>query len=445
MSPLSHETVTRSRPLRAIVPALGLTLALAGCMGGTPFPSMQAFSPAGQDAALGQTPGTSAETSAVIADLQRRRSILPANGPYAQIGQSVLTASRGKAEADLRVARLTAEAQSKNWLPKIGPEISLSSLGDLVASLVIEQTLFDNGGKRAEREFAAADVEVAAVAYSNEMNERVADGLTHYLSALRAAEYSAVAGKATTHLREFDRIMHERVEGGLSDMSEARVISQKLSEMDALAQSEADNAQTAWAQLAAMSDRDLSGLRGLSSVDVAAYSDPALTVSMAQAVRGRSIAQAKMARAGYLPTVSAASRTTKDGTNGALNVSVGNMLGLGTGKALEALEATEQSADAAVEEARQTAEIERVALMRKLDALQARYQRDANVTAEAEAGIGFFTEQYKVGRRTLLELVGQYEQLAQMQRSQVALKYDIEQVKIDLARNMGLLADGTSI
>ena len=96
-------------------------------------------------------------------------------------------------------------------------------------------------------------------------------------------------------------------------------------------------------------------------------------------------------------------------------------------------------------EAQQTAEIKRVTLEQKLAAARAKYARDAEVTRQTGSGLEMFTEQYKVGRRTLLELVNMYESYAAMERAQIALKYDIALLEIDIASELGLLADGTSI
>ena len=63
----------------------------------------------------------------------------------------------------MRMARLQKEAVDKNWLPQIGPVVTLDSLGMIAAQIVAEQALLDNGRRKAERAVAAADVEVAAV------------------------------------------------------------------------------------------------------------------------------------------------------------------------------------------------------------------------------------------------------------------------------------------
>jgi outer membrane protein, adhesin transport system len=43
----------------------------------------------------------------------------------------------------------------------------------VVAGIMVSQAIFDNGARAAERDFARADVEVAAVALAQDSNDRV--------------------------------------------------------------------------------------------------------------------------------------------------------------------------------------------------------------------------------------------------------------------------------
>jgi len=124
-----------------------------------------------QPALSGGTGGK--ESSQLINTLLKREAVLSASSPYGKVAGAVLAANSRAAEAELRSAKLRAEAASKNWLPTIGPSLTLSSLGEVVAGMVIDQVLFDNGKKKAERSFAKADVEVAAVALAEDTNDRV--------------------------------------------------------------------------------------------------------------------------------------------------------------------------------------------------------------------------------------------------------------------------------
>ncbi|OIQ38050.1 MAG: transporter, partial [Roseobacter sp. MedPE-SW] len=88
-------------------------------------------------------------TSEVISTLLDRRSMLVEGTVYKEVAEAAVAASARASEAELISAKLRAEAESKNWLPSIGPSVSLTDLGDLVAGMLIEQVLFDNGRRKA--------------------------------------------------------------------------------------------------------------------------------------------------------------------------------------------------------------------------------------------------------------------------------------------------------
>lgn len=441
----SFAPLLRASTVARMSAAALILMGLSGCMEGTPFPSgRSAFSPATASLVAGK-PGTTAETSAIIADLSGRVSVLPASGPYAQVADAVLRDAKGTAKAELRVARLTAQAKSKNWLPQIGPSLSLTRLGDLAAELLVSQTLWDNGAKRAEREAAAADVEVAAVSLSSEMNDTVADGLKAYVNALKAREQAEVADRSVAKLNDFNEIMKIRVEGGLSDGTEARVLSQKLSEMQATAQADRDTAQAAMTQLGSMTSAPLDGLAGMSDL---ALPDPlpgSLAVSKSRAEAERAEAEAQISRAGHLPNVGAEASVGTDAPDVGLTVGIDQMLGFGTKAQLEAVAATREAAAARVARTEQSDTQEIAALRAKIEALEAKEARDGAVVAETGAGLEMFTEQYKMGRRTLMDLVSLYESYAQMAHAQAGLKYDIALIKLEIARKHGILVDGGTI
>lgn len=175
--PIGLRQIAGGRALRPATAtgALVLLSLLAGCMGsGEPGATMSGgakptdLAPLGQMQLAASDKDERGETRSVLIDeLIARNSVLPDDGPFAQVAQAVLLANRGSAAAELRVARLKAEARSKNWLPSIGPTINLTSLGATAASILVDQVLFDNGRRKAERDFAAADVELAAVSLSS--------------------------------------------------------------------------------------------------------------------------------------------------------------------------------------------------------------------------------------------------------------------------------------
>ena len=203
----------RTGTVRALGPVAGLiaALALGGCMAGGDGAVSRMLMPDRDPLPQGLGAGDAAETTPILRDLQSRRSVLAQDSAYGLVAAAVLAADSRAAEAELRSARLRARAQSRNWLPSVGPQVSLSSLGSVIAMLAVEQVLFDNGRKEAERDFVKADVEVAAVALSQDGNARVLTGLTLYLAAQEARDKAGLAQAAARDMGRFEWIMAERV------------------------------------------------------------------------------------------------------------------------------------------------------------------------------------------------------------------------------------------
>lgn len=429
-----------------LAPAVLGVLALGGCV--NPPARMAMGAPltgaVGTESVMAQQGGHLGGQSGLIADLQRRNSVLPAGGPFAAVADAVLNASMGAAAAQLRVAQLQAEARSKNWLPQVGPSVSLSSLSGLVASLVVSQPLLDNGRRKAEREFAAADVEVAAVSLSQDMNKRVYDGLVQYINLQRAEAQAAVSRRAAQRLAQFDGLMRARVQGGLSDMSEQQVIAQRIAELNATLAADAQTAAAARAQLTALMGGQ--GANALpSGVDVLRdmrAGPPALSVLRQQGEGARALAQAKLSRADMLPGVTASATVSDTGTDPGLRLTGLGMLNPGASASMQALAETATIVTRKNAEAAGAAQRRLLALAGEIDMLESRAQQGAKVLAQTEANLSLFTQQYEMGRRSLLELVGQYDAFAQAQRDQAALRYEVALRSAEIARDLGLLVDG---
>ena len=93
-------------------------------------------------------------------------------------------------------------------------------------------------------------------------------------------------------------------------------------------------------------------------------------------------------------------------------------------------------------EAAESADRRIVALERQIDSLQNRQTQGAEVLRQTEGNLELFVEQYKLGRRSLLELVGQYDSYARLERDQTALRYEIALLELEIARDRGVLVDG---
>lgn len=425
------------------------TIILSGCMmrdgaGGEDTPVARlSTTDAGTAAGPLDLPAREAATSPVIAALQARRSVLAPGSSYDQVADAVLAANSRTAESELRAARLRAEAASKNWLPKIGPSISLTSLGEVVANLIVEQVLFDHGRLKSERAFAKADVEVAAVGLAEDTNDRVFTALSLFVDAEEARERMALDARTLTDMSHFEWVMGERVRGGVSDRSDLNVLRQKLGEIRASRAAARERAETALAELSAMTAVPVTKLSGLSDVRVSADAARPLSVLRAEAERDRSIAQAQVDRAGLLPGVTA-SGTVGSTNDGGINLG-GDLLGLGTGASLKAIEMEKDAAARRVSQADEDADRQLRRLEQRKAAIARQVTEASALTAQARANLDLFQQQYEAGQRQVMDVVGVYETFAQRESTAVGLKYELAKTRLEIARLLGLLADGSEI
>lgn len=400
-----------------------------------------------QFAALTETPNKNDQTlnaeSVVLANLLARQSVLPSGSAYDRVSTAVLAANARAAETELRAARLRAEAASKNWLPTIGPNISLNSLGNIITQIVVDQVIFDNGRKKGERAFAKADVEVAAVALAEDTNDRVATALELYLSAAQGREQATLHRATLADMEHFDYIMSERVRGGVSDMSDLNVIAGKVAEIRAAVSASEEMAATAIAELNAMSVTPLNDVRGAQTLRISAAAAQPLAVTRADAEKERTIAQSQIDRASQLPGIGAQATI---GENGGAGITAGGAsIGFGTKARLRALEAAKEAAGRQVAQANEDSN----RVLRRLEGEVASTSRQAQeaqgLTATAKRNLDLFQEQYRAGQRQVMDVVGVYETFAARQEAEVTLKYDALRLQIELARVQGVLADGDKI
>ncbi|MCF2904301.1 TolC family protein [Octadecabacter sp. CECT 8868] len=383
------------------------------------------------------------ERSALIDALLIRQSVLP-SGPYAQVAQSVLEANSRAAEADLRAAMLRAEARELNWLPSVGPSISLSSLGSVVAGLLIDQTLFDGGAKRAEREFARADVEVAAVALAQDTNDRVYQALDLYLTAQASEARAAVNEGGMARMERFEYVMSERVNAGINDRADLQLVQQKLTQMRSDLLEDRENANSARAELAAMSATPLDGVSGISSLgDVVGTAQP-LDVMKTQAEGTRGLAEARALQAGYMPNISA-SGTVGVSDSAGINVGIPNGLGFGRGADMAAIDAMGEAAELQIAEQREDSAREVAAVQGQITSLRRQQGNIQTIISQAQDNYTLFEEQLRAGQRTVPEVVGVFRTKLDAEREAVALRYDLARQELILARIYGTLVDGDDI
>ncbi len=436
--------------------AMGIAaFVLSGCMGENTMADIASQSPfkmlsQPKAADTGEQPKKAVlnaqdQESEMINALIARQSILNTNGSYATVADGVLAANSRTAEAELRSAKLRAEAASKNWLPTLGPSLSLNSLGSVVASLVVDQVIFDNGRKKAEREFAKADVEVAAVNLVHDTNERVYTALELYVKSLEAREKAQVSHAAMTRMHKFEWVMEQRVQGGVSDRSDLDVLRQKIAEMDNALASDKEAAAIHIAELNAMSATPLDGVSGLSSLKQVSGLPTPLSVLKAEAEMERDIAQAVVARAAYLPGVSAGGTVGSGGSNLGVNVGAENGFGFGTGANLKALEAEKDAAGRRLAQAREDANRDIAALEQKLASAKRQEAQSVTLLEQARSNLAVFEDQVQSGQRALTEAVGVYETKVRTEREALAHKYRVALIELEMAKTLGLLVDGGDV
>jgi outer membrane protein, adhesin transport system len=381
--------------------------------------------------------------SEIIQNLLNRRSVLD-NGPFAQVANAVLAANSRAAEADLRAAKLRAEARANNWLPSIGPNVSLTSLGAVVSTMVVEQVLFDNGRKKAERDYAAADVEVAAVTLAQDTNKRVLAGLELYISAQEASARANVNAAAMERMEHYAYVMSERVKGGVSSRVDAQIVTQKLNQMQADMASDQETAAGALSELSAMTATPITGVSGISTLNDGNVDRTPLTVMKAQAESTRMIAEATAARAGFLPSLTAGGTL---GNGGGIGLSVGsdNGLSLGTGAALGAIEEQKAAAAARVGQVKEDANRALRALEGELASLQRQETQAQSLATQASANFDIYSEQQKAGQRAVPDVVGIFETKVRAEREAVGIKYEIARVMLKIAALNGTLVNGEQI
>lgn len=424
---------------------------LSGCVmpemeGGNPLSMFRqaksdtTAAPATQALSAHMEDGTQSE---IITGLLNRRSVL-GDGPYNQVANGVLAANSRAAEADLRAAKLRAEARANNWLPTLGPSLSLSSLGDFVTSLVVEQVLFDNGRKRAERDYAAADVEVAAVILAQDTNDRVLSGLELYLTAQDATAKAEVNAAALSKMERFEYVMSERVKGGVSSRVDLLVVQQKLNQMRSDMASDREAAAAALSELGAMTATPLDGVTGLSTLTDTNVEKTPLRVLKAQAESSRAIAEATAARAGLLPSLTASADLANDGAAG-LGAATDNGIGFGTGASLKAAEAQKTAATARVRQVQEDANRALRSLEGELVSLQRQAAQSQSLADQAAVNYEIYAEQQRAGQRAVPDVVGIFETKVRTERSAVSHKYDIARVMLKIAALNGTLVNGEQI
>jgi adhesin transport system outer membrane protein len=169
-----------------------------------------------------------------------------------------------------------------------------------------------------------------------------------------------------------------------------------------------------------------------------------LEVLLAEAEGRRSVAEAKIARAGLLPSVTATANVTEGGTSGGVGVG-GARFGFGTPDALRALQAAQDAAQRNVSEAEEDARRRFTRQEQRLQSFQRQEAEAAALAEESRVTFRLFQRQFQAGTRSVMDVVSIYEEMVQREQAHVDAKYETILIQLEMARDQGLLADGGSI
>ncbi|MDV7143957.1 hypothetical protein R3X27_14815 [Tropicimonas sp. TH_r6] len=106
--------------------------------------------------------------------------------------------------------------------------------------------------KKAARDFAAADVEVAAVTLSEDMNDRVCTTQPLYLEAMGGRDGASLGDRELSRTAHFRRIVHGRVTGGVANKDDLRLMDARINSLTTIRDTAIESGETAQAELTEM-------------------------------------------------------------------------------------------------------------------------------------------------------------------------------------------------
>jgi adhesin transport system outer membrane protein len=383
------------------------------------------------------------EQSPAIATLAEKPSMFPRGGAYDTVARAATTADLRASDAKLKGAMLRAEAAAKNWLPSFQPGLRLDDLGTLAASLVIEQVVFDNGRRKAEREAAKADVELAAVEVSQEANERAFEALSLLAEINHAQDKISAADAAATRLKRMQDIASARISGGVADPSERQVLALKAKEVQVAITKEQARARNATRNLSAMIETT-PPVPEVDSGQVNAPITAPLSLLTAQADAHRAEAVAKAARASLFPGVTMQGLVTDGGSEVALAANSAP-LGFGTPALLKAADADVEAAKRSLQKAQKDNAREIDLQRAQIDDLDREYNAAKALMRQARRNQSLFEQQFQYGRKSLMDVVSAHENAARIEARLADLAYERRMARLTLGRDLGVLVGGAEL
>ena len=170
-----------------------------------------------------------------------------------------------------------------------------------------------------------------------------------------------------------------------------------------------------------------------------------LSVLKAEAEAERTVAQAMMDRAGLLPSLSAVGSVTNDGSDARLQIDSDQPFGFGTPALLKAVAATRETAERQVAQTEEDARRSYARQVQRLASFQRQEAEASNLARSSRETFNLFEAQFEAGQRSVMDVISIYEQLVQREQAHVDAKYEVILTQLEMARDLGLLADGDKI
>jgi adhesin transport system outer membrane protein len=121
------------------------------------------------------------------------------------------------------------------------------------------------------------------------------------------------------------------------------------------------------------------------------------------------------------------------------------MLGLGTADSLGAADASQQAAEAQIQQAYEDTARVVARLQQQLASLDRQQQNTGTLAAQAKRNYTLFQEQYEAGQRQVMDVVNVYEGMVDSQLEHVGLRYDAILTRLSIANEYGLLVNGDAV
>lgn len=360
------------------------------------------------------------------------------NPVYADIAYAAMNTSIFPEIHELEALRHKSKGHKRLRLPRISPIAALTSPGEVVARLLFEQVVFDNGRYRAG--LAAIEAEEAKVQaeYQIAANDAVSEAIVAYLQADGYDARAALAERSSRLYQRFSKQANERLQGGVGSAPDVALFDLKAAEMKAAAldyNQVARQARQKFELLTGQSFPDVSPpVMQIPFVDIS--STPIYIASLAQS--DMLLADADRAKAESLPSVVLSAIVEKDGSVGG-EVGLDNWDLLAGSAANDAARSRHQQSLAQAAETLQDVKL-RVQELRSKESGSLQSAHNAHRLARmAKSDIGTFEQKLMAGQSQIAEAVSVISSAHRAEMNYISAQESLLTAQLEMARISGLL------